>query len=124
VLLRIGRGHISTGGPMRALLLTATGRRSGHPRTVPLFYVPAGPGWAVVDTNYGRSPRPAWSLNLGADRLCTVRVGGHDHPCTARVAEGDERERLWTDLLEIWPVYGEYAAGIDRAPHVWVVEPV
>jgi deazaflavin-dependent oxidoreductase (nitroreductase family) len=122
MLLRISRGHVSTGGPLPALLLTGTGRRSGEPHTVPLFYVPAESGWAVVDTSYGRPGRPAWSLNLTADPSCTVRIEGEEHPCVARIAEGEERERLWASLIEMWPLYGDYAAKGGRDPSVWVLE--
>ena len=122
-LMRIGRGRISTVASMPALLLTSTGRRSGREHTVPLFHVPAGSGWAVVDTSYGRSARPAWSLNLEADASCTVRVDGKDRASAARRAAGEEFEASWRDLLDVWPLYADYATRSGRTPIVWILVP-
>jgi len=40
----------------------------------------------------------------------------------ARVAEGDERERLWAKANEVWPHYAEYATKTDREIPVVVLE--
>ena len=32
----------------------------------------------------------------------------------ASVAEGEERERLWSLLTEVWPAYNEYQQRTDR----------
>ena len=42
----------------------------------------------------------------------------------ARTAEGDERERLWGRMAEIWPHYDTYATRTDRVIPVVVVEPL
>lgn len=121
--MRFGRGRVSTVASMPALLLTTTGRRSGTEHTVPLFHVPVGSGWAVTDTSYGRPTRPAWSLNLEAGADCTVRIDGRDHACVARPSADDEFEGLWGSLLDLWPLYGDYAARSGRPPRVWVLDP-
>jgi len=40
----------------------------------------------------------------------------------ARVATGDERERLWRDMAVIWPAYDEYADRTDRQIPVVVLD--
>jgi hypothetical protein len=40
----------------------------------------------------------------------------------ARDAEGEERERLWSLMAEIWPHYDEYAAKTERRIPVIVLE--
>ncbi|MDX1691703.1 MAG: nitroreductase/quinone reductase family protein, partial [Acidimicrobiia bacterium] len=117
-------GHVSTVPGMPTILLHTTGRRSGRDRTSPLFYVPAGDGVAVVDTNYGREPRPGWSHNLAADPDAAFTLAGVRRDARARTAGGEERTRLWSDLVDLYPPYEDYAAGLRRSPRVWVLDPV
>jgi F420H(2)-dependent quinone reductase len=87
----IGR-HVA-GRP--ALMLHTVGRRTGKPRTTALVYARDGDDYLVV-ASYGGSPQhPAWFLNLEANPRVKVQVGRQRRPATARVAEGEERERLW-----------------------------
>ncbi len=51
--------------------ITTTGRRSGSPRRTHLISVPLGEGLAVLGTNFGQRPTPAWALNLEADPHAT-----------------------------------------------------
>ena len=38
------------------------------------------------------------------------------------VAEGEERERLWKLMTEVWPAYDEYQAKTDREIPIVVLE--
>ena len=40
----------------------------------------------------------------------------------ARTAEGEERDRLWKQMNEIWPHYDEYQAKTEREIPVVVLE--
>jgi len=82
-------------GRQSILLLTTTGRRSGQPRSTPLSYYRDGTRYLVVASNWGRAGQPDWFLNLLRQPRATIQVGGHSLPVQARVAEGDERARLW-----------------------------
>ncbi|MGH9211877.1 MAG: nitroreductase family deazaflavin-dependent oxidoreductase [Acidimicrobiales bacterium] len=87
----IGR-HVA-GRP--ALLLHTVGRRTGKPRSTALTYAKDGDDYLVV-ASYGGAPRhPAWFLNLRDDPRVEVQVGRHRQPAQARVAQGEERDRLW-----------------------------
>ena len=35
-------------------------------------------------------------------------------PVRAREAEGEERERLWKKMTEVWPAYDDYQRRTDR----------
>ena len=70
--------------------LTATGRRSGEPRTVPLTYMPVGSSYAVVASNYGRDNHPAWSHNLDATPEATLEIDGTAIEVVARRATTEE----------------------------------
>lgn len=102
-----------TGLPV--VMLTATGARTGAPRTVPLLGVPDGDRLVVIASNYGRPGNPAWYRNLRKQPAATVTVvGGSPRPVRAHQVEGAERERLWARDLEVYPGrahYAERAAG-------------
>ena len=44
-------------------------------------------------------------------------------PGRARTAEGEERERLWRQMAEIWPHYDTYQTRTERRIPVVVIEP-
>jgi deazaflavin-dependent oxidoreductase (nitroreductase family) len=123
-LYRVTRGRI--GGRiinMPVLLLTTTGRRSGSPRTRALTYLPKGDSAVVIASFLGEPRHPDWWLNLRADPRATVQRGGNVTAMRAREAEGDERERLWRELLERAPDYAEYQTRTTRRIPVVVLEP-
>jgi hypothetical protein len=55
-----------------SVILTATGAKSGKPRTVALLSIPHPDGVAVVAANYGDAKHPAWYHNLKANPAATV----------------------------------------------------
>jgi deazaflavin-dependent oxidoreductase (nitroreductase family) len=107
-----GRFGLISLASVDGLLLTTTGRRSGQRRTVPLLYVKVPDGYLVAGSNWGGEAHPGWSANLLADPAALVTVDGRTLPVTARLAEGEDRERLWPLLTRTWPAYRTYA---DRA---------
>jgi deazaflavin-dependent oxidoreductase (nitroreductase family) len=114
------------GGPglLPTLLLTTTGRKSGEPRALPLIYGEVGDSYVVIASKGGLPTHPSWYLNLEANPDCELMVGALPVSARARVAEGDERERLWEQMAEIYPPYREYQknAGTRTIPVV-VLEP-
>ena len=115
------------GGPglLPTLLLTTTGRKSGEPRYAPLIYGESDGRYVVVASRGGTPTHPVWFLNLEANPDCELQVGPKHVRARARVAEGRERERLWKQMAQIYPPYGDYqrnAAGKRTIPVV-VLEP-
>lgn len=106
------------------LMLTTTGAKSGQPRMVPLLYLRSGPSFVVLASNFGGASRPAWYHNLRANPVCQVQAGGPSRRCTAREAEGAEREELWRRAVILYSGYRSYAAraGGRRIP-VMVLTP-
>ena len=110
----------------RSLLLTHTGRRTGHAHTIPLLYVPDGERFVVVGSNAGDARPPAWWLNLQANPTARVRVGAREIGVRARLAQGEERTRLWTALVSNYRDYARYerkTRGVRELPVV-VLEPI
>ena len=112
---RATRGRLGgnlAGLPM--LLLTTTGRRTGEHRTSPLpyFTIEATGELVIVGSNNGAPRDPAWWLNLKANPEATIQVMGDRSVARARLAVGEERARLWPDLVAFnrpWEKYAERA---------------
>ena len=110
-----GRIGASLGGrPM--LLLRTVGRRTKEPRTAALLYVPEGDAYVVIASKGGAPQHPGWFHNLSAQPKVEIQVGRERIPVRARVAEGEERARLWARSDEI--NQGQYAAYQSRTSRV------
>ena len=111
-------------GMLPTLLLTSTGRKSGDPRVLPLIYKKVGDACVIIASKGGAPAHPAWYLNLVAHPDCHLQVGREHADATARTATGEERERLWAELADLYPPYHDYQnyAG-DRVIPVVVLEP-
>ena len=106
-------GHVWKEGST-VLLLTTKGRKSGEPRTTPLIYARDGDRYVIVASKGGAPEHPGWYENLSQDPGVELQVEDQVFPARARVAEGDERERLWAKANEVWPHYAEYQEKTDR----------
>jgi deazaflavin-dependent oxidoreductase (nitroreductase family) len=112
----------SVGGPgvLPTLLLTTTGKKSGQPRSAPLIYGEAGESYVVIASKGGMPKHPLWYENLEANPRCELMVGAKHVVARARVAQGEERARLWKKMATIYPPYNEYQqrAGVRTIPVV------
>ena len=104
------------------LLLTTTGRTSGEARTTPLIYGLDGDLVVIVASKGGASDDPGWYRNLRANPEAELQIRADVFRARARDAEGEERERLWLLMAEIWPAYDEYQAKTERQIPVVVLE--
>jgi deazaflavin-dependent oxidoreductase (nitroreductase family) len=114
-------GQTFFGSPI--LLLTTTGRRTGQPRTWPLTYLPEGERLIVIASNGGQPNHPAWYLNLRANPQVSAQLGDQTHTMIAKTAEGAERARLWSRVVEEYPAYAGYQRKTDRQIPVVVLRP-
>jgi deazaflavin-dependent oxidoreductase (nitroreductase family) len=116
--------HVGGPGVLPTLLLTTTGRKSGEPRLSPLIYGESGDSYVIIASKGGWPTHPHWFLNLEANPECELQVGSKHVRARARVATGEERERLWKQLAAIYPPYDDYqkSAG-DRQIPVVVLDP-
>jgi deazaflavin-dependent oxidoreductase (nitroreductase family) len=97
-----GKGFLPT------LLLTTIGRSSGLPRPLPLIYRKIGNAWVVIGSKGGAPTHPVWYLNLVAHPDVTLQAGREVVEARARTAVGEERAKLWKDMVEIYPPYADY----------------
>jgi deazaflavin-dependent oxidoreductase (nitroreductase family) len=108
-------GHVWKRGA-KILLLT------GKLRTTPLIYEQDGGRYVIVASQGGAPSHPDWYRNLVAEPVVEVQVLDDVFPATARVAAGDERERLWELVNRQWPDYDTYQTRTDRQIPVVVLE--
>jgi proline iminopeptidase len=114
-------GHVWKEGST-ILLLTTTGRKTGEHHTTPLIYGLEGDDPVIVASKGGAPDHPGWYRNLVKTPEVEVQVLGERFPARARVAEGEERERLWRMMNGIWRYYDDYQARTDREIPVVVLE--
>ena len=125
LVYRLSRGRVlgrSMGCPV--ILLTTTGRKSGQPRTAPIFGFEEGQSIVVVPSNAGKEQYPSWYLNLRANPQAQVQVGQKIWQVRAREATFDERERLWPRLTSRYGGYEVYRERTERHIPVVILEPV
>lgn len=113
------------GGPgiLPTLLLTTTGRKSGTPRALPLIYGEDGERYVVIASKGGMPSHPLWYRNLEARPECDLMVGAKALSARARTAVGEERQRLWKKMVEIYRPYVDYQKATERVIPVVVLDP-
>ena len=114
-------GGTSNGAPV--VLVDSIGRKSGKRRTHPLICDEQGEDIVVVASKGGIEQHPAWYLNLMASPETTINWRGEKRRVRAREAEGEERERLWSRMVEVYPPYAQYQTRTERRIPVVVLEP-
>ncbi|HET9658129.1 MAG TPA: nitroreductase family deazaflavin-dependent oxidoreductase [Kineosporiaceae bacterium] len=110
-------------GSLEQILLTTVGRRTGQPRTTPLAAIPEGDALVLVASNWGQGHHPAWLHNLVAQPEVVVQRGPRSQPMQARVADDQERERLWPLVVRANPGFEDYARTAGRTIPVVICEP-
>lgn len=110
------------GAPL--LLLHTTGAKTGQERVNPVMYRTDGGSLVVFASKAGADTNPDWFRNLRANPRVSVEVGAQSIQAVARVAEGDERTRLWEAHKSEWPGFADYERKTDRQIPVVILEPV
>jgi deazaflavin-dependent oxidoreductase (nitroreductase family) len=106
-----------------SLLLTTRGRRSGKLRRTALYYGKDGGRYVLVGSDGGKPHDPAWVHNIVANPAVVVQVRDETFGALARIADPDERPRLWELMVAIFPTYAAYQEKAARQIPVVVVEP-
>ena len=109
------------GAPL--LLLHTTGARSGQPRVSPMMYQAVDGGYAVFASKGGAPTNPDWYHNLLANPHTRAEIGTETVELVARVAEGDERERIWSAQKAAYPGFADYERKTTRQIPVIVLQP-
>lgn len=113
-------GHFA-GAPL--LLLHHVGAKTGKERVSPVMYQAVGAGYAVFASKAGAPSNPDWYYNLVANPDVKIEVGTETKTVRARIAQGDERERIWSTQKTRFPTFASYEAKTSRQIPVVMLEP-
>jgi deazaflavin-dependent oxidoreductase (nitroreductase family) len=108
------------GAPL--LLLTSTGAKSGQTRINPLAYSRDGERYVIIASKNGAPTNPDWFHNVVAHPEVTVEVGPDRFSARAVVAEGAERDRLYSAQAALMPGFAEYERKTTRRIPVVILE--
>ena len=120
---RANRGKV--GGPFQGaplLIIHHVGAKTGTEHLNPVLYQPLGDDFAVFASKGGAPENPGWYHNLVAHPEAEVEVGTEKYRVKARVAEGEERERIWEKQKTAYPQFAEYERKTARQIPVVVLE--
>ena len=108
---------------MNVLLLTTTGSRSGLQRCVPLPCFSLA-GRTVLVGSFGGNPKdPAWVANVRRQPTVRVQRGRQIWDAQAKIAQGEERATLWSELASEYPRYAKYQTLTERLIPLVVIDP-
>jgi deazaflavin-dependent oxidoreductase (nitroreductase family) len=121
---RANEGRV--GGPFAGvpiLLLHHTGAKSGIERVSPLAYRRDGDAYVVFGSKGGAPDNPAWFHNLVRNPEATIEVDTATRTVKARIAEGEERDRIWTLQKQEFPGFADYERKTTRQIPVVILDP-
>ena len=104
-------------------LVTMTGVKSGRSRIIPLMYVPHGDDVLLVASQAGAPTHPVWYHNLVAQPDIEIEEGGRKRAMRARIADAEEKARLWPVCVKSYAPYEDYRHRTTRDIPVFVCEP-
>ncbi|MBP6381840.1 MAG: nitroreductase family deazaflavin-dependent oxidoreductase [Pseudomonadales bacterium] len=108
------------------MAITMIGAKSGDLRRVALPYVRHGEDYLVIGSNAGGPDDPKWVGNLRKDGRCWLRVKRRPVTAMARIASGEERERLFAHVVRLKPNVARYqqrASTFGREIPIVVISP-
>ncbi|QGN32661.1 nitroreductase family deazaflavin-dependent oxidoreductase [Microlunatus sp. Gsoil 973] len=124
-LQRASQGRLSllTLAGLPNLMLIVPGRTSGIEHATPLLCVPQRDGWLVAGSAFGGPRTPAWAHNLRAAERAQVTFRGRTYRVTVDELSGDERDRAWDVMSQVWPNYRLYERRTSRVIPVFRLAP-
>jgi deazaflavin-dependent oxidoreductase (nitroreductase family) len=121
---RANEGRV--GGPFDGaplLLLHTVGAKTGQQRVNPMMYQQVAGGYAVFATKAGAPTNPDWYHNVLAHPRVSAEIGARMVELLARVAAGEEREKIWAAQKAAYPGFADYERKTARQIPVIILEP-
>ncbi len=108
---RLGLARPEAGAKFGLMRITTVGRRSRQSRVAIIGYYEDGANLVTLAMNGWSRTEPAWWLNLQATPEAMVELPDGPRAVRARIASGDERERLWAKFVD-YPGWGDDLDGL------------
>jgi deazaflavin-dependent oxidoreductase (nitroreductase family) len=121
---RANEGRV--GGPFDGaplLLLHTVGAKTGKQRVNPMMYQQVAGGYAVFASKGGAPTNPDWYHNLLAHPRVSAEIGAKMVELLARVAAGEEREKIWAAQKAAYSGFADYERKTARQIPVIILEP-
>ena len=121
---RVNEGRV--GGPFDGaplLLLHTVGAKTGKQRVNPMMYQQVAGGYAVFASKGGAPTNPDWYHNVLAQPRVNAEIGTRTVELLARVAAGEEREKIWAAQKTAYPGFADYEQKTTRQIPVIILEP-
>jgi deazaflavin-dependent oxidoreductase (nitroreductase family) len=77
----------------------------------------------LVASKGGYPKNPGWFYNLKANPDTEVQVGSERRPVHARIADAEERKRLWPMALKTYRGYADYQKRTKREIPLVILAP-
>jgi F420H(2)-dependent quinone reductase len=123
LLLRLSHGRVGSNlGTQTILILHTIGRKSGQDRAIPIAYFDYQGRYLIVASNWGKDRQADWYLNLKKDPYARLEIKGEVISVSAREAQGNEYDHLWTFVTEHHPPYLKYQMMTKRSIPIVVFE--
>ena len=104
------------------LVLDHVGAKSGKKRSSALLYIEDGDDAVIIASKGGYTKHPAWYHNLRANPDTTIQIGRERREVHARVANPEERARIWPKAVAAYGPYADYQARTPREIPVVILE--
>jgi len=123
-------GHLYDFGPINGegyqpiCLIKHTGRKTGRTLIVPLIYGMVEGEIVIVASKGGSPSHPGWYLNILEAKEVEVQIATQAFRATWREPADAERQRIWDQMVAIYPPYAEYQESTDRLIPLVVMKPV
>jgi deazaflavin-dependent oxidoreductase (nitroreductase family) len=123
-------GHFYDFGPINGegyqpiCLIKHVGRKTGRTLILPLIYGMIEGEIVIVASKGGSPTHPAWYLNITAAVEVQVQVATQAFRTTWREPADAERQRIWDQMVAIYPPYAEYQESTDRLIPLVLMKPV
>ncbi len=105
------------GGPFEGatlLLLHSTGAKTGKKRINPVMTFDIDGKLLIVGSYAGADVDPAWLHNLRANPVAHIEIGTDAYDVRARELPSDEREAVYSRIVEQAPGFSGYQSKTDR----------
>jgi deazaflavin-dependent oxidoreductase (nitroreductase family) len=117
-------GPINDEGYQPICLIKHVGRKTGRTLILPLIYGMVEGEIVIVASKGGSPTHPAWYLNIAASSEVEVQVATQAFRTTWREPVDTERQRIWDQMVAIYPPYAEYQESTDRLIPLVLMKPV
>jgi deazaflavin-dependent oxidoreductase (nitroreductase family) len=124
-VLKLSKGRTTLTSLLAGLpvvVLTAIGAKTGLPRSIPLAAIQDGSRLVLTASSFGKASNPSWYHNLKANPHASVQIDGVTYKCTARQAEGTERENYWQRAVAMYDGFERYARKAKREIPMMILE--